>query len=198
MKNLLIKFILVISMTLFLFNCQNDSNTVSKDTANAYLLAALVKSSELDTYKNSFIEIQGYWQDGYYFGGSYTKNTDPILITTESDTVGSWSAPSSYGNTIRRIIEFDDANNRLYYQESAYDSFSGSKYGRIDWTEITTSGCENSATKCFNYCLAVFGKNSLSEAKSDTTTSDSSDYKNSGCGSAAWSHATYISNTESW
>ncbi len=107
----LIRWLLVFSLLPFVTNCQNETNTVSKDTANAYLLAALVKSGELDTYKNSFIELQGYWQDGFYVSSKYTKSSDQLIVTTTSEGIGSWSGPSSFGNTIRRIIEIDNTKN---------------------------------------------------------------------------------------
>ncbi|MCB1192317.1 MAG: hypothetical protein H7A23_26565 [Leptospiraceae bacterium] len=208
----LIRWFVVFGFLLISTNCQNNSDTVSKDTANTYLLAALLQTNELQTFQNRLVELQGYWKTGYYASSTYTESGRIVVMTSPYDSgLGSWStttssSSSSIDDFFYRIVEIDNANNKLYYQQGQgnnnyYASFGTDyrgKYGRIDWTNTTTSGCENSASKCFYFCEAVIGKDSLSAAKSDTTTTDSSSPTSSGCNGFGWSRALSTTDTTSW
>jgi len=107
------------------------------------------------------LEIKGSWVDQYSSTTTFTETE----IT------------SDYGSS--SIIEYDNWNNVLYYQTSATDQYNPNKYGKIVWTEPTTDD--------FYYCTVTYGKETLEDAKNDTTEADETDM-DSGCGGFAWSH----------
>ncbi|PKA17524.1 hypothetical protein [Leptospira haakeii] len=139
--------------------------TEKSESDNSAIIAALIQAN--------YIEVGGSWQIGYYSGGS-----DGGVFGTAAITAQSWIEQGMQKLT---IVEIDNANRKLYYQASADDSSNPSKYGRIDWTAIHSNSCPSSASRCFEYCQIVYGKNTLAEAKSDPATSNPSAIKTNGC-----------------
>ncbi len=182
--------------TLLLFTLSNCTQKSDDTKANQNLLLALIQTAEVQRLNQYEIPINGYWEIGFYIGTTYTKS-GYLIISTNVDGTGTWSSTSSYGNGASRIVEIDKANRRLFYQEGL-GSYDAKKFGRIDWTEVSSSGCEKSAPKCFYYCIAVFGKNTLNEAKNDPTVTNSTNPKASGCGAFGWSIALQLNTNTNW
>ncbi len=110
----------------------------------------------------SGIEIEGVWDNDYGY--------KEIITATE------FSPFTGY------IISYDNNANVLYYQAKEDDPYNASKFGRIVWTEITLSeGIES-----FYYCMEVYGRDTLADARADTTTSDPTDPGSGGCGGFSW------------
>lgn len=186
--------LLVTVLSFTLWNCQQKQDDTK---ANNNLLLALVQNAEVQRLSRYELPINGYWEDGFYIGNSYLKS-GYLIISTNVDGTGTWSSTSSFGNGNSRIVEIDAANRKLFYQEGVGSSYNAKKFGRIDWTEVSSGSCEKNAPKCFYYCLAVFGKNTLAEAKADTTTTNASNPKSSGCGAFGWSIALQLSKDTNW
>lgn len=169
------KFRMKAIILLFALSVINSAcfETEKSDSDNSAIIAALVQAN--------YFEVSGSWQIGYYSGGA-----DGGVYGTASVTNQSWVEP---GNQTLTIVEIDNTNRKLYYRASADDAFNPNKYGRIDWTAIHSNDCPASATRCFEYCQAVFGQDTLAEAKSDTTSTDSSALKTNGCNGFGWNYA---------
>ncbi|MEM7180417.1 MAG: hypothetical protein AAF518_05865 [Spirochaetota bacterium] len=196
MKKSLVAFLFVAS--LFVAGCSNTEE--NKDTENALLFGLVQQTNTISTLQSSRLEIEGYYYTGFFSSGTLsTAFSSNLVITSNLSTqTGSWSSVGSSSDGIFRIIEYDNSSNTLYYQNSSNSSFNASKYGKIVWTEKTTS-CESGQTApCFYYCSVVFSADSLAAAKADTTSFDSSDPQNSGCGSFAWSIAFTKSDNTAW
>ncbi|MEI1277558.1 hypothetical protein V6Z05_04470 [Leptospira venezuelensis] len=161
--------ILLFALSLINTACFETEKSESDNTA---ILAAIIQAN--------YIEIAGSWQVGFYSGGS-----DGGVYDTAAITAKSWI---EQGGQKLTVVEVDNTNRKLYYRSSADDAFNPNKYGRIDWTAIHSNSCPSSAARCFEYCQAVFGKNTLAEAKSDATTTDSSNFKSAGCSGFGWNY----------
>lgn len=198
MKKLII---LLLASTLAFISCQKDDNNDDDKTATLLALLQLQnQSAQYAALKSSILEIEGYYYTGYFSSGNLVASTtsDLTISADSSGKTGSWTDVTSFGDTVRRIIEYDNTNNTLYYQQTPNGAFNKSKYGKIIWMDKTTE-CEGKESPCFYYCEIVFGKDTLAEVKADTTTANSATPKNSGsCGVASWNMAFPKTDTSSW
>lgn len=156
----------------FKANKEDDKN---KDAENFVLL-------ELASHE--FLEINGKWQDN--FNTTHEIFAEKSILT---ETNGHWNTSSSYGNSNRSIVKFDNTTKTLYVKANDEPSWAdcngnGTKgetgvpcYSRIVWTSYNNK---------YYYCEIVYNKASLAEAEGDTTTADSSNPDSSGCGGFSW------------
>ncbi|HOW83195.1 MAG TPA: hypothetical protein PK573_11590 [Spirochaetota bacterium] len=114
--------------------------------------------------------------------GDKTAVYDLEIAGTWSGDYGDETITDSEFSWAGYVREYDNDMNVLFYQAKEDDSYNPNKYGRIVWTEMT----ESSGVETFYYCTEVYGKDTLLDAKSDPTTSDSSDPANGGCGGFSW------------
>jgi hypothetical protein len=203
-----VKTFFISSLVLFWINCTSP-NQVDKSESDRNLLLALLSYNEAQTLKSAKTEINGYWITGFYAGGAFTASGN-LIVSTNLEGTGTWSNTSSgsfSNDSVFRIVQYDNVNRRFFYQQGQgnnnnFSALGGSdnraKYGRIDWTAVTSTDCEKGASRCFYYCERVNGKDSLSAATSDTATSDSSNPKTTGCGSFAWSKALFRTGNPAW
>lgn len=199
--------ILILGMALFLSSC-TKTETVEKSESDRNLLLAVLSYSEAQSLKANEIDIKGYWFTGFYAVGKFTASGN-LIVSTNPDGTGTWSTTSSgsFGiDRVDRIVQFDNSKRQLFYQQGQgnsnnylpFGTDNRAKFGRLDWTTVSTQGCEEGASKCFFYCERVNGKASLSEAISDSSTSDSSDPKTKGCGAFPWNQANFRTANPDW
>ena len=194
-------------LVIFLFlnsSACNQSSGNEADSNNNLLIGLVAGQTQL---RDSLISINGYWEDNFYLSGVITKAGNFIVSTNLSGT-GTWSTTSSTSNDrVNRIVEYDNAARVLYFQQGQgnNNNFTSSgfpdyreKFGKIVWTLPSATGCESSATQCFYYCESVFGKSSLSAAKSDTTQVNSTNPGSSGCNGSSWSRALSRQGNPNW
>ena len=117
------------------------------------------------------LQIKGYWVDGY--------------STNHTITNSSWVTDGAFGYS-NIVSEYDNAANTLYYIQDSKSTYNAGKYGKIVWTEPVP---EDSHV-IFYECIVAYGKDTLAEIKADTTTVDSSDPANGGCGGFSWTKLT--------
>lgn len=186
--------------------CQTEKQ-VSEADANNKLLVGLLAGSAVST--SFLLEYNGQWNAGYTYNASGQMTGTPngrLIIATNPDGSGSiisgFNSNANYfggGDTTYRILSFDKATRRLYYQNTpGGNNFANSTFGRIDYTPVTTSGCELGASKCFYYCEAVSGKATLAEVQTSTVTSNSTNYATNGCGGFTFSRALARTENSTW
>ncbi|MCG6150593.1 hypothetical protein [Leptospira bandrabouensis] len=186
--------------------CQTEKQ-VSESDANQKLLLGLAVGSALST--SFLLDYNGQWNAGYTYNSSGQLTGTPtgrLIIATNPDGSGSiisgFNTNANYfggGDTTYRILSFDRATRRLYYQNTpGGNNFSNSTFGRIDYTPVTTSGCELGATKCFYFCEAISGKATLAEVQASTVTSNPSNYATNGCGGYTFSRALARAENSTW
>ncbi|TGN13148.1 hypothetical protein [Leptospira ilyithenensis] len=199
MKTILKLTIAMLAISLF---TACDSGKVNKSDADSNLLTGLFigqqqgQAQGQSSILNSLIEIRGYWKGGFCSGGTCTSFTSNVSIAQDPTGFGVWASGSSY----TRIISADSSARTLIYQYTPTDSFSPSKYTKVLWTEPTSTGCENSATKCFYYCTVFPNFATLAEAQNaNLSTYSSTDPTKTGCSGFGWSKALFVSsNPTSW
>ncbi|MCC5816383.1 MAG: hypothetical protein JJT78_16660, partial [Leptospira sp.] len=69
---------------------------------------------------------------------------------------------------------------------------------RIVLTQPRSTNCEENNSICFEYCQIDSGLESIQAVKNSQKVADSSDFKNKGCGSFAWNHASKINDFTTW
>ncbi|PJZ47271.1 hypothetical protein [Leptospira brenneri] len=189
-----------------LFAC-NTEKQVSETDANYKLLAGLLAGSTLST--SFLLEYNGQWNAGYTYDSNGQMTGTPngrLIIATNPDGSGSiisgYNSNANYfggGDTTYRILSFDKATRRLYYQNTpGGNNFAHSTFGRIDYTAVTTSGCELGAGRCFYFCEAVSGKATLAEVQASTVTSNPTNYATNGCGGYTFSRALSRTENSTW
>ncbi|MCW7494547.1 hypothetical protein ND861_18200 [Leptospira sp. 2 VSF19] len=175
-----------------------EAGHVDKSEANTNLLTGLVigqqqgKSSVMD----SLAEIRGYWKGGFCSAGTCSSFTSNVSIVQDPSGFGIWASGSSY----LRIISVDIVGRTFIYQYLPNDTYSPSKYTKVIWTAPTTTGCENSASKCFYYCTVYPNFATLTEAENvNLSNYSSADPTRTGCGGFGWSKALFVSlNPTNW
>lgn len=189
--------------------CQTEKQ-VSESDANQKLLLGLAVGSALST--SFLLDYNGQWNAGYTYNSSGQLTGTPtgrLIIATNPDGSGSiisgFEKNSDYlpagvgGDTTYRILSFDRSTRRLYYQNTpGNNNYAKSTFGRIDYTPVTTSGCELGATKCFYFCEAISGKATLAEVQASTVTSNPSNYATNGCGGYTFSRALARAENSTW
>ncbi|XDD42391.1 hypothetical protein AB3N58_13990 [Leptospira sp. WS60.C2] len=191
MKQTLFQTLVLLGLTFLFTACQMEPQ-VPESEANENLLVGLLAGSGLST--SFLLEYNGQWNAGYAYdaNGKVTQAslTGRLIIATNPDGSGSiisgFEKNSDYfggGDTTYRILSFDKSTRRLYYQNTpGGNNFNHSTFGRIDYTPVTTSGCEFGATKCFYFCETLSNKATYSEVLASTVTSDPAKYTTNGCG----------------
>ena len=216
---------------LFLTNCQNTASSDDSAKNNA-LLAAIVQTQNLNaanarltSLSNSLLSIQGYYDTGSYFGGTFSSGTSKLVISAGTNGVGSWASTSpttggTFGkcgagatasngtsggsDSFYRIISFNNSTNTLILQTSTSCDWNfttvdnRATYSKMIVTALTTSGCENNATACFSYCEIANGKSSVTAATNDTAVADTTKITTTGCGGFGWSRALLRTDTTTW
>lgn len=207
MKQTLLQTTVLVGLLFSFSFCQMEKQ-VSESEANQNLLVGLLAGQTLST--SFLLEYNGQWNAGYTYdaNGNVTQAslTGRLIIATNPD--GSGSIISGYeknadyfsgGDTTYRILSFDRATRRLYYQNTpGNNNFSNSTFGRIDYTPVTTSGCEFGASRCFYFCEAVSGKTTLAEVQSSTVTSNATNYATNGCGGFTFSRTLSRTENSTW
>ncbi len=208
-------------------NCQNASPSDEKELRNTRL-ATIVQTLNLEavnTRLNSLLAIQGFYDTGYYSGGTFFSSTGKLIVSAGLNGVGTWAASiptteGTYGkcgagatdssgtsggsDNFYRIIQFDNATNTLILQTSTScdwnTTFGDNRatYSKMIVTALTTTGCENNATACFSYCEIANGKSTISAAINDTATADSTLQKTTGCGGYGWNRALLRADNVTW
>lgn len=186
--------------------CQTEKQ-VSESDANNNLLVGLLAGSAVST--SFLLDYNGQWNAGFAYDASGQMTGTPngrLIIATNPDGSGSiisgFNSNANYfggGDTTYRILYFDKATRRLYYQNTpGGNNFANSTFGRIDYTAVTTSGCELGASKCFYFCEAVSGKATLAEVLASSVTSNSANYATNGCGGFTFSRALSRTENSTW
>lgn len=184
------------------FAC-NGEEVVSESTANENLLVGLLSGQALST---SFLtEFNGQWNVGFTYDSQGQLTGVPggrLIIATNPDGSGSIissSASGSSDDTTYRIISFDRAKRQLFYQNTpGPNNFGPSTYGRIDFSPISTTGCELGATRCFYYCEIIFGQTSLANVLASTATSNADTATTDGCGGFTFNRALLRTENGTW
>lgn len=206
MKQTLFQTLVLLGLTFLFTACQMEPQ-VPESEANENLLVGLLAGSALST--SFLLEYNGQWNAGYAYdaNGKVTQAslTGRLIIATNPDGSGSiisgFEKNSDYfgGDTTYRILSFDKSTRRLYYQNTpGGNNFAHSTFGRIDYTPVTTTGCELGATKCFYFCETVSGETTYALALASTKTSDSSKYATNGCGGYTFSRALSRTENSTW
>ncbi|MCW7491144.1 hypothetical protein ND861_00615 [Leptospira sp. 2 VSF19] len=187
--------------------CQTEKQ-VSESDANNKLLLGLAVGSALST--SFLLDYNGQWNAGYTYNSSGQLTGTPtgrLIIATNADGSGSiisgFDTTPTYGagggDTTYRILSFDKATRRLYYQNTpGNNNWTKSSFGRIDYTPVTTSGCELGAAKCFYFCELISGKATLAEVQASTVTSNPTNYATNGCGGYTFSRALSRTENSTW
>lgn len=201
-KTTALTFILLAQMVA----CSTEKK-VSESDANNNLLVGLLAGSALST--SFLLDYNGQWNAGFTYDANGQMTGTPngrLIIATNADGSGSiisgYNSNANYfggGDTTYRILSFDKSTRRLYYQNTpGGNNFSHSTFGRIDYTPVTTAGCELGASKCFYFCEAVSGKATLSEVQASTVTSNATNYATNGCGGFTFSRALSRTENSTW
>lgn len=202
MKQTLLQTTVLIGLLFSFSFCQMEKQ-VSESEANQNLLVGLLAGSAAST--SFLLEYNGQWNVGYSYDSEGKLSGTPtgrIIIATNPDGSGSIISSDTSGTSgdiTYRILSFDKSKRYLYYQNtpgSNNNQFidNRAKYGRIDYSASTNSGCELGSQRCFYFCEAVSGKTTYSEVLNSTVTSDPTKYATNGCGGFTFSRA--ISRTE--
>ena len=166
------------------FGLRTDKKDSGLDkNAETLLLADYLNlANNLNKTNVEYLEINGKWRSD--FGGtSYI-----FYIFAEKNAFfgfrGFWEELNPFSYTIRLIVEFDNNTKTLYVKENESDYVDCNEsqttgdpnvecYSRIVWTKFNND---------YYYCIVVYGKGSLEQAKSDPATADSSNPASGGCG----------------
>ncbi|MCG6146853.1 hypothetical protein CH354_07385 [Leptospira levettii] len=193
---------------LFSFSfCQMEKQVPESDS-QTNLLVGLLAGSALST--SFLLEYNGQWNAGYTYDANkqvtQASLTGRLIIATNPDGSGSiisgFEKNSDYfggGDTTYRILSFDKSTRRMYYQNTpGGNNFANSTFGRIDYTPVTTTGCELGASKCFYFCEAVSGKTTLAEVQASTVTSNATNFASNGCGGFTFSRSLSRTQNSTW
>lgn len=191
---------------LALIACSTEKQ-VSETDANNNLLVGLLAGSALST--SFLLEYNGQWNAGYTYDANGQMTGTPngrLIIATNADGSGSiisgYNSNANYfggGDLTYRILSFDKSTRRLFYQNTpGGNNFAHSTFGRIDYTPVTTTGCELGASKCFYYCELVSGKATLAEVQASTLTSNATNYATNGCGGFTFNRALARTENSTW
>lgn len=188
----------IVILAISILTACSETGKVKESEANTNLLTGLVVGQQqgISSVMDSLAEIRGYWKGGFCSGGTCSSFTSNVSIVQDPSGFGIWASGSSY----LRITAVDTVNRTFIYQYLPNDTYSPSKYTKVIWTAPTTTGCENSATKCFYYCTVYPNFSSLKEAENVNLSSYSSaDPTRTGCGGFGWSKALFVSsNPTNW
>ncbi|TGL51460.1 hypothetical protein EHQ59_11220 [Leptospira kemamanensis] len=206
MKQTLLQTTVLIGLLFSFSFCQMEKQ-VSESEANQNLLVGLLAGSAAST--SFLLEYNGQWNVGYSYDaeGKLTGTpTGRLIISTNSDGSGSIissDTSGSSGDITYRILSFDKTKKQLFYQNtpgSNNNQFidNRSKYGRIDYSAVTSNGCELSSNRCFYFCEAVSGKTTLAEVLNSTVTSNTNNYATNGCGGFTFSRALSRAENSTW
>ncbi len=141
-----------------------------------------ISTPEAPSVCSAALEIAGHFNG--FTGDSATINNE-VTVSASLRGIGNFATIAGAGHpfgpydSFYRIVSFDNSANVLYYQNSPNASFNAGKYGRIHWTEPSSGR--------YYFCEAVFGKDSLAEAKTDGTAVNSASPGTTGCGGFSWS-----------
>ena len=146
----------------------------------------LLLADYLNKTNVEYLEINGKWKDDFGSGIVYDIYAEKNAL---SGFQGFWG-----DFNYRIIVEFDNNTKTLYVKGIGEPNYGGpfsadcngngisgepgvECYSRIVWTKFNND---------YYYCIVVYGKGSLEQAKNDPTTADSSNPASSGCGNSPW------------
>lgn len=206
MKQTFIRSFVLLGLVFQSTACQMEKQVPQSDSEQN-LLVGLLAGSALST--SFLLEYNGQWNAGFSYNASGQLTGTPtgrLIIATNADGSGSiisgFEKNSDYfggGDTTYRILSFDKSTRRLYYQNTpGGNNFAHSTFGRIDYTPVTTSGCEFGSAKCFYFCEAVSGKATSAEVLNSTVTSNPTNYATNGCGGFTFSRALSRTENSTW
>lgn len=194
--------LLVMLTILSLTACAKDQ--VEKSEADNNLLIGLLAGQ---TNALQFVtEYNGNWNTGYTYDSNGVLTGEPTgrwILSTNPDgsgTIISGDSAGGWGDTTYRILSYDSKTRRLFYQNTpGTNNFSAATFGRIDFTEVSSTNCEKNAKKCFYFCEAVYGKASIEDVYKDTTISNSTQPTvSNSCGTSKFNRALYRENNSTW
>jgi hypothetical protein len=194
--------LLVMLTILSLTACAKDQ--VEKSEADNNLLIGLLAGQ---TNALQFVtEYNGNWNTGYTYDSNGVLTGEPTgrwILSTNPDgsgTIISGDSAGGWDDTTYRILSYDSKTRRLFYQNTpGTNNHSAATFGRIDFTEVSTTNCEKNAKKCFYFCEAVYGKASIEDVYKDTTISNSTQPTvSNSCGTLKFSRALYRENNSTW
>ena len=202
MKNLLILLFFVSTTA-----CSN-ADKVSKSTSDTNaILGFLVGQSSATGFVTDY---NGAWNVGFTYNSQGQLSSQPTgraIIATNPDGSGSIVSGNATnagyfggGDTTYRILSFNRNTRQLFYQNTpGNNNFSNSTFGRIDYTAVTTTGCEFNATKCFYACERVFSQTTLAAVQTSTLTSNTANPTASGsCAGFAFSRYLLRTDNSTW
>ncbi|TGM35724.1 hypothetical protein EHQ92_01555 [Leptospira biflexa] len=206
MKQITFKSLVLLGLCFQFTACQMEKQVPESDSEKN-LLVGLLAGSALST--SFLLEYNGQWNAGFTYNASGQLTGTPsgrLIIATNPDGSGSiisgFEKNSDYfggGDTTYRILSFEKSTRRLYYQNTpGGNNFSNSTFGRIDYTAVTTSGCELGASKCFYFCEAVSGKATYAEVLNSAVTSNPTNFSSNGCGGFTFSRALSRTENSTW
>jgi len=184
--------ILTILLALTASNCQEKGHDKIESLEQQRDLTALSLVAE----SGKKLEINGYYDDGFYFGGTFTALTDKVVINADGYGTGSFDTIDPFYTSSKRIIEFSNSQNFLYYQNESAAFFNPNLYGKIVWTEKSSTYCPGQT--CLLYCTVLYDAATLADAKASTVTADPADPTNTGCGGFAWNKLTLRTDNNTW
>ena len=196
--------------------------TQNLNDANSRSAAA---NASLSALNNSLLGIQGFYNTGFYSGGTFTAGSGRLVVSAGTNGVGSWASASpttsgTFGrcgagatassgtsggsDSFYRIVQFSNTTNTLILQTSTSCDWNftfadnRSTYSKMIVTPLSTTGCENGATACFSYCEITSGNATLAGAVNDTKTANSLLQTTTGCGGFGWSRALLRTDINTW
>jgi|GEM_PF-6835374 len=172
---------------------------------NELIIGLVVGQVSGRTSALSFVtDYNGNWDTGFTYDASGQLTGTPNgrwILATNPDGSGSIITFFGSGSDVTyRFLSFNAATRQLFYQNTpGTNNFSPRTYGRFDFTAITNSGCERSASKCFYYCETVFGQTTLAAAQASTATSNTAAPTSAtACGGSTFSRALYRTDNATW